>query len=1448
MSAAIDANGNQTDFNYDNNHKLLQVLEPPDAPGGARATTTIAYDVSSRIQTITDPVSRQVQFAYDARDRNVTITYGDTSTEKFYYGAQGTGNENLLVKSKDRNGVTNQYDYDAAGRLTQTIFAYSTIDANNNETLITDPSVQVSSTQTYLPGTELPASSTDRGETTTFAYDYRQRRLATTVQPRVGVTLTSSTTYLNNLLFSQQDPYGRLDYFAYRSSDGALIRQIQGTVPSFTLANFAAVTSQTRDQTANAAFLITDFTLDNDGNTTAVVDGRNNTSTQSMDSRNQLTQGVEASGTAIAAKTAFVYDANGNQVTIQTARYFDPADPQTGKCQTTMTYTGQNLLASKTEAPGTTVAATTQFTYDLDRTQATMLDARNNTWTTLWSACCAGRKTGDLDPLAGGTSLEYDYAGNLTYSQVLQGTTVYNYVTTLFDPRGRPMFRTVWLVAPSAVDPNNPPIAGQNGVPAANGLTTQWVYDEDLADNVRLSAAAGQNIPGIGNVSIAPLLSEVQADGITFGAGSDGFAALEIAPDGELKVAIADGLGRGIGSGIIQPPTGQNPNQPITWSVRLDDAVVNVTGFGNALETASIDALNNANRNRTDGAGRLIQSLDAASNVTSNTFDANSNRLSTSDPNSVGYSAVFDARNRHTTLTDTTNAVVQTQYDANSNIVRTIDPKSNSSTATFDARDRKSTAADRINGVTSWALDANSNVLSVTDSESRTTSFQYDQRNLKTTEAYADNNPPAVGDQRTRSYDGARRLETLTAQTGDYVTCVYDQANRLTARQYRDSTKRPTDPPNDTDSFTFDGANHVLTAASGRYNNTVGFSYDQAGRRASESLTAGGQTYTVDRAYNPTGRLSSLTYPDGSVLAQTVTARNQIQQVSHKGSTVASFTYDAGRRPATRVLGDTPGTTTMWAYVTGENSLASITTPNLPGFTYSYDANKNKTAETITGVLQSYGFSTGANGYDNSDRLVAWDRTDGNRNQSWTLTAMGDWQQFVDAGTTHNRTHNAVHETTAIDGSALTYDLKGNLAANGVSGASFVWDFDNQLQQMAVGGAATSFAYDALGRRVSKTAAGATTVFVCASTSYAVGFTGMEIAEYLLGAIPAAPYRTFVFGEDDDAPLSITTAGTTYYFHRDARHDTTALTDASGALAECYAYLPSGWTTIYAPDGATVRSISAVGNSFMYASRRLDMETGLYYNRARYLDPALGRFIGRDPIGYDLDDLNLYRYVKNAPLRYIDPYGLYSVPVCCTFDDGSEIWSETMSCDSGARPGSCCASRATGWGWATAWKVLGTNYGTCGPRCYWYVRQSAVGLPAAGNRCKQCLANNACTGHWDLVSSCFGELWIGASGPSHNPWGFDPSLPVNGGVFGYETCGRNPSGSLNWGGAGVKGKSCTTATDTDIAACVRAKPRKPPGWTLTNNCQTDTAAAFSGCCLQCLLGIAGWGVPLGGAF
>ena len=98
------------------------------------------------------------------------------------------------------------------------------------------------------------------------------------------------------------------------------------------------------------------------------------------------------------------------------------------------------------------------------------------------------------------------------------------------------------------------------------------------------------------------------------------------------------------------------------------------------------------------------------------------------------------------------------------------------------------------------------------------------------------------------------------------------------------------------------------------------------------------------------------------------------------------------------------------------------------------------------------------------------------------------------------------------------------------------------------------------------------------------------------------------------------------------------LTTASGTVAERYSYDPFGLPTITNSTG-TVISTSAVGNPVLFTGREWEPEVGIYYYRARFYHPGVGRFLSRDPIGY-VDGLNLYAYVGNNPLNWRDPLGL----------------------------------------------------------------------------------------------------------------------------------------------------------------------------------------------------------------
>jgi len=106
--------------------------------------------------------------------------------------------------------------------------------------------------------------------------------------------------------------------------------------------------------------------------------------------------------------------------------------------------------------------------------------------------------------------------------------------------------------------------------------------------------------------------------------------------------------------------------------------------------------------------------------------------------------------------------------------------------------------------------------------------------------------------------------------------------------------------------------------------------------------------------------------------------------------------------------------------------------------------------------------------------------------------------------------------------------------------------------------------------------------------------------------------------------------GTTSYYHADGLGSITSLSNPAGALAQTYGYDLFGKQTT---------SSGSLTNPFRFTARDFDTETNLQFSRARYFDPATGRFLSEDPVRFS-GGANFYSYVSNNPVYWIDPLGL----------------------------------------------------------------------------------------------------------------------------------------------------------------------------------------------------------------
>ncbi len=212
-----------------------------------------------------------------------------------------------------------------------------------------------------------------------------------------------------------------------------------------------------------------------------------------------------------------------------------------------------------------------------------------------------------------------------------------------------------------------------------------------------------------------------------------------------------------------------------------------------------------------------------------------------------------------------------------------------------------------------------------------------------------------------------------------------------------------------------------------------------------------------------------------------------------------------------------------------------------------------------------------------------------------------------------------------------TYDKAGYLIEKieKIAGKkwAYYWNGSGMLSQVVrPDGEATTFEYDALGRRVSKRYKSATTHYVWQGNVIL-----HEYKTFDARVTTADDIMTWVFEEDSFTPMAKIKGNKRY----------SLVSDHLGTPIR--AYTDTG-------DKVWERELDSFGNArmtvgdagfcnYLYPGQLLDIETGLAYNRFRYYDPSVGNYISQDPIGLAGNNPTLYGYVPD-PTIWLDVFGL----------------------------------------------------------------------------------------------------------------------------------------------------------------------------------------------------------------
>jgi RHS repeat-associated protein len=930
----------------------------------------------------------------------------------------------------------------------------------------------------------------------------------------------------------------------------------------------------------------------------------------------------------------YAYDANNNLVSVthpdggvRKYVYGDAAFPhaltaiidENGRTFANWTYDALGRATSSQHAGGVDL---TTVAYNADGSSS-VTDADGNTHSytlqTQFDVVKQTALTGAVYPAAGGKAFSYDANGFVASVTDFDG----NVTTYTHDARGDQTSRTEAA-----------------GTALARTISTAWLANFHLPSRITEPAQVTRfAYDAHGNLLTKTVAAGALTRSLSYTYNSAGQALSATDPDGHLTsyaydakgdlATLTDALGHVTkftgydADGRLTSVT--DPNGLVTRLAYNFRGQVTSRNVGGEVTSYAYDRAGQLTKTtRPDGsflsfthdaAHRLTGVADALGNRIAYNYDAASNvtKIRFLDP--AGKVArlrsfAYDTANRVAKAIGAAGETTLYAHDGNGNPTRLTDPLGHATRYAYDALNRLAKATDPMGGVTADAYDALDHLTAVTDPRGLKTGYSWNGLDEETKLA-----SPDTGTTK-RAFDAAGNVVTSTDARGMKTTYAYDALNRPVSATYADGK---------TVTWHYDqGANGIghLTHMTDRSGNTS-WTYDRHGRVSSKTQTTLGHSFTTRMSYDAAGRLATLTYPSGAVVAFAYDAAGRVSGLK---SGAVELAGNVGYQPFGPPSGWVQGNGA--SYSRSFDADGRITAIGLGSgrMTLAYDK-----ASRITSIKET-GFAAKNFTYDALDRLT--DYTAGATAQSYKYDAGGNRTSLIAGATTAYTiaaASNRLHGTSGAATRTLSYDAAGNTTLDNrvVTALGYTYDASGRLVTAKTGAFTTTYTNNGLGERMSRSGYGAKSItggketFVYDEEGRLLGeydATGKPIQEtvWLPGSNPgqALPVAILTPGKPPSyiapdqlgAPHQIANSARTTIWHWD--HD------------------PFGNG---APTGSLTYNLRFPGQYF-------DTETGLHYNTSRDYDPTTGRYTESDSIGL-AGGVNTYAYVGASPVSFSDALG-----------------------------------------------------------------------------------------------------------------------------------------------------------------------------------------------------------------